>query len=239
MNTPLLGIASFALTQPASYSEAPSLAAQVAAGELPPVEERLPVNPLVVEPVERVGSYGGTWRTGLVGGGDSAWLHRTLFYENLLRRDPAWREIKSYRTPPSRGKPRAMPPPLPSPSETASAGAMGKPFTADDIVFWYEAMFLNESLTPVKPDWLMSEGEPVVVEQQDEHTVVFRFAGPKGLFLQDLANRDGELPTRYPRHYFERFHADYNPDVDTLVAEAGVSDWVALFNQRGSAPPSV
>src|SRR5690606_1154854 len=32
------------------YNEAPMLAEMVAAGELPPVEERLPVNPLVIEP---------------------------------------------------------------------------------------------------------------------------------------------------------------------------------------------
>ena len=34
------------------YSEAPALAEKVAAGELPPVDERLPDEPLVVEPVE-------------------------------------------------------------------------------------------------------------------------------------------------------------------------------------------
>ena len=44
-----------------TYSEAPMLAELVASGDLPPVEERLPENPLVVEPVERVGVYGGTW----------------------------------------------------------------------------------------------------------------------------------------------------------------------------------
>src|SRR5690625_5037538 len=38
--------------------EAPELAELVEAGELPPLEERLPKTPLVVEPVEAVGSYG-------------------------------------------------------------------------------------------------------------------------------------------------------------------------------------
>jgi len=58
-----------ALAQPA-YSEAPALAERAASGELPPVAERLPQNPLVVEPVERVGEYGGAWRTALLGGSD-------------------------------------------------------------------------------------------------------------------------------------------------------------------------
>ena len=44
------------------YGEAPMLAALVAAGELPPVDERLPVNPSVRTPLEEVGTYGGTVR---------------------------------------------------------------------------------------------------------------------------------------------------------------------------------
>ena len=40
-----------------TYQEAPMLAAMVEAGELPPVEERLPSNPLVVEPFDSIGTY--------------------------------------------------------------------------------------------------------------------------------------------------------------------------------------
>jgi peptide/nickel transport system substrate-binding protein len=36
----------------------------VAEGTLPPVEERLPEEPLVVTPLESVGKYGGTMRVG-------------------------------------------------------------------------------------------------------------------------------------------------------------------------------
>jgi len=37
------------------YQEAPMLAARVAQGDLPPVDERLPEDPAVVEPVECIG----------------------------------------------------------------------------------------------------------------------------------------------------------------------------------------
>ena len=47
-------------TASADYKEAPMLASMVAAGELPPVEERLPIEPKVLVPLEEVGSYGGT-----------------------------------------------------------------------------------------------------------------------------------------------------------------------------------
>ncbi len=41
--------------------EAPSLSARVERGELPPVEERLPEKPFVVETFDHIGQYGGTW----------------------------------------------------------------------------------------------------------------------------------------------------------------------------------
>src|SRR4030042_668336 len=46
------------------YTEAPQLAALVGEGKLPPVDERLPENPMVVLPVDSVGKYGGTWHRG-------------------------------------------------------------------------------------------------------------------------------------------------------------------------------
>ena len=58
------------------YRESPLLTQLVASGELPPVDERLPVRPLVLEPLaeagETVGRYGGTLSvTGLDPNGDS------------------------------------------------------------------------------------------------------------------------------------------------------------------------
>ena len=79
--------------QPQSYNEAPALAEQVEAGNLPPVAERVPEDAVVLTPVERVGTYGGTWRMALNGAGDGALLERTIGYENLLRYDREWKEI--------------------------------------------------------------------------------------------------------------------------------------------------
>ncbi|HET7770916.1 MAG TPA: hypothetical protein VFN74_19235, partial [Chloroflexota bacterium] len=46
-----------ALAQTMTYREAPSLAGK----GLPPVAQRLPQNPRVITPLERVGTYGGVW----------------------------------------------------------------------------------------------------------------------------------------------------------------------------------
>ena len=56
----------------AKYKEAPMLAELVKAGKLPPVDERLPKNPLVMKGYEGIGNYGGTWRRGFRGVSD-AW----------------------------------------------------------------------------------------------------------------------------------------------------------------------
>lgn len=219
--------------QPSEYREAPQLAQLVEAGQLPPVNERLPGNPVIVEPVERIGQYGGTWRTALVGGADFPWLDRTIGYENLVRWNPEWTEI------------------IPNIAESYEVNeesteftfrlrqgmkwSDGHPFTADDVMFWYEDVLMNEELTPVAPSWLVSGGEPVMVEKVDDTTVIFSFAEPHGLFQQFLAGGEGGSPTFFPRHYLEQYHADYNPEgIDVLVSEAGLESWVNLFQNRVS-----
>ncbi|MCB0114832.1 MAG: ABC transporter substrate-binding protein, partial [Caldilineaceae bacterium] len=104
----------------------------------------------------------------------------------------------------------------------------------DDIMFWYEAVFLTEELTPVKPAWLRRNEQNVVVEKIDDFTVKFTFAGPNGLFLKNAAQTNLDLTTRYPRHYMQQFHADYNDDVDQLVADSGQDTWIALFEEKAT-----
>src|SRR5688572_12293864 len=75
----------------AQYKQAPMLDEQVTAGKLPAVDKRLPKEPMVVKPLEKVGQYGGSWRMGLRGGGDDAALTRTVGYDYLLRWDIEWK----------------------------------------------------------------------------------------------------------------------------------------------------
>ena len=213
------------------YSEAPMLAERVAAGELPPVEERLPQNPLVVEPVERIGDYGGVWRMGMVGGGDKTLLTRTIGYDNLVRWDIDWTEV------------------IPNLAESWEVNgdateytfrlregvkwSDGEPFTADDVLFYYEDVALNEDISEDLRSFYYTGGEPVVIEKTDDYTLVFRFTSPNGLFLQNMATTDGRDILSYPAHYLKQFHAEYNEEnLDQLVQEAGVEDWVQLFETK-------
>ena len=224
---------SVARPSPAGYREAPMLAARVAGGELPPVVQRLPRNPAVVTPVERLGRYGGTWRMAMVGndGEPDVWmLVRTLGYENLVRWDPEWRRVI---------------PNLAQSVEVSDDATVftfhlrkglrwsdGAPFSADDILFWYEDVLPYTPLRPNTIPWLTDDDDPVVVEKVDDATVIFRFRTAQGLLLRHLAHPLSRLPTMYPRHYLSRFHPRYNPDLDRLVAAHGLRDWQELFTRR-------
>ena len=213
------------------YGEAPQLAEMVAAGELPPVEERLPKNPVVIQPVERVGAYGGTWRMGLVGYRDSSVIRAYAGYESLLRWDPTWSRIlpnlaQSYDV-----------------NEDATEFTFhlreglrwsdGAPFTADDIAFWYEADLLNEELRSSIPSHFKVNDIPLVVAKIDDYTVKFSFAGPNGQFPLVIAGIKSDWIAARPRHYLEQFHIDYNPEgIDALIAEAGVESWVELYSLK-------
>lgn len=230
----VMTLAASVSAQTTGYNEAPQLAQRVETGELPPVEERLPANPMVVPVVERIGDYGGTWRTALLGGEDFPWLGRTIGYENLVRLNPEWTEIipniaESYEI-----------------NEDATEYTFrlregtrwsdGHPFTADDIMFWYEDVIMNPEISPVgPPGWLRAGGEPVVVEKVDDYSVIFRFLEPNAFFLQNLAAGHGGSPIANPRHYLQQFHRNYNPDgIDALVQEAGFSNWNELFVNRAN-----
>ena len=77
---PLAAIPALTLAEAGGYNEAPALAALVEAGELPPVEERLPEDPLVVTPQESVGQYGGIWRQSVTLGTKNHAAHSIGYY---------------------------------------------------------------------------------------------------------------------------------------------------------------
>jgi ABC-type transport system substrate-binding protein len=76
-----------------SAQQAPPVMDQVAAGALPPLEERLPTEPFVVEPIEQVGRYGGDQTMGTLGVADGAIFTRFTKYENLARWNVEWTDV--------------------------------------------------------------------------------------------------------------------------------------------------
>ncbi|HEU5328788.1 MAG TPA: ABC transporter substrate-binding protein [Thermomicrobiales bacterium] len=222
---------------PTKFQEAPTLAEQVKAGKLPPVEQRLPKAPMVIQPIKSVGSYGGTWRTVYTGAADSAWFSRTVGYESLVRWDVDWKNLISD---------------IATKYEVSSDGkeftwhlrpgmkwSDGQPFGADDFVFWYEDVILNDQLTPVKPTWFMTAGKLGKVVKVDDSTVKMVFEQPNGLLLKKLAML-GMGTFIKPAHYAKKFHTKYNKaEVDKMVSDQHLADWAALFNKMVGTTPNV
>ncbi|HZC25793.1 MAG TPA: ABC transporter substrate-binding protein, partial [Actinopolymorphaceae bacterium] len=200
--------------------EAPALAGKVKKGSLPPVKNRLPDKPVVVDAVERTGVYGGDWTTVLQGSADTAWPNRILFYDYLLRWDPDWKR---------------MVPNLAERFEANTDGTAytftirrgikwsdGEPFTVDDIVFAQNDVLNNTELWPVAP-W------PAHAEKVDDLTVRLTLDKPDGLFLQRQATALGMYLVQHPKHYAMKFHPTYNKDVNALAKKAELQSWVDLY----------
>ncbi|MFW5835946.1 MAG: ABC transporter substrate-binding protein [bacterium] len=212
------------------YGEAPMLAEQVEAGELPPVEERLPSDPVVLDVHESIGQYGGVWRTTLLGGEDNSWMVKTADYDRMFRFRPNTVEVL---------------PNIATGYDVSDDSRVytihlregvrwsdGEPFDAEDVRFFYEVM--------THPDWKakltyysavdITNIEDVVVV--DDYTVRFIFDEPDALFTKNLATRNGHLPTHFPKHFVGQFTPMYGTDesIQAGLDKYNREDWVDLVD---------
>jgi peptide/nickel transport system substrate-binding protein len=110
----------------------------------------------------------------------------------------------------------------------------GEPFTAEDIMFWWNDVTLNEEISPAIPTWLIVGDQPPEVTSPDERTVVFSFAEPAGLFLFTMATFEGMTMLNAPKHYLTEFHIDYNSDAEEQARDAGYDTWSDWFSHHYS-----
>ena len=130
---------------PSSFQEAPMLAALVASGDLPPVEERLPTNPLVIEPADGIGKYGGTWFRAFTGPADGQNMERPL-KDHLLYFDTGMTDVQ-----PNIAESWTVNDDATVFTFTLRTGLKwsdGDDFTTEDIMFWYNQMLLNDEIPP-------------------------------------------------------------------------------------------
>jgi peptide/nickel transport system substrate-binding protein len=188
------------------FKEAPMLAERVEKGELPPVADRLPVNPLVIRPLKQIGVYGGTLRRALLGDivevpGVSKTLSDNLMgYERPLPTGVQLNLAEGYeycdegRTAIFRIR-------------QGVRWSDGAPFTVDDILFWYYDVMHNGDARDVAiPDsaWMV-DGKPIQMEKIDDHTLRIFSHKPLGRILYNFCT-DSSM---WPKHFFAPLHPTY------------------------------
>lgn len=208
--------------------QAPDLSARVSAGKLPPLKERLPDKPMVVRPVDRPGTFGGTLRRGetnMESPRNVGFLARASLMEwGLDDVEPVPALAESYEAGDG-GRVYTF---------VLRAGVKwsdGKPFTADDLAFYHDAVLANKKLTPVAPGWLRTGDTPVKIVKVDRQTVEFRFAEPNALLPRYLAMAANGFAITTPAHYLQQFHPDYvsAAKLKKMTADAKFDSWSDLF----------
>ncbi|UCH24405.1 MAG: hypothetical protein JSV66_10645 [Trueperaceae bacterium] len=219
----LLGAAVWA--QP--YSEAPTLEAQVAAGELPSVDERLPLNPAVMEPLESVGAYSDTIFVFVPDNSPWNTLQEETERGSYLGYIRADNEVVG-----NLAESFELADDFKSLTIHLREGAKwsdGHPFTADDVVFAFDAFHFDSRVSgSSQPFWLNKVRRAIKV---DDYTVRLETDDPFPVMLAKMGEpAGGDWHAYLPRHYLEKFHIDYNPDANEVAAEFGFDSWEQAFD---------
>lgn len=225
-----------------TFNEAPELAAKVAKNELPAVQQRLPQNPVVVKPEETVAKYGGVLRMAVVGqntliGSEIQWFmaeslvnpapdDATKMVPNLAE---SWKWSDDFKT-------------LTVNLRKGVKWSDGKPYTTQDVQFWWNDVLLNKELTPSPNSLFTRGGKLAELKVIDDFTFQWTFAQPYAIFVTYLGSwgfpRDA--PTSYPKHYLSQYHTAYGDKakIDAAMQAGGFKTWADFFaNQAAVTNP--
>ena len=211
------------------YNEAPMLAAMVASGELPPVDERLPIEPAVVyfAADDEIGTYGGTltvFHTSINPWADLG--YETEIGGYVIRANPDTNALEPLLVRRAEMADDAM-------SVTfylreGTKWSDGHPMTADDYVFMYEDAHWNDKVTTW--NWIPQIKRAIKV---DDYTVRFETDEPyHALLAKHASPPGGGWQVFHPFHYLKKWHINHNPDADALAKEEGFDSWDEAFNHH-------
>ena len=204
---------------------------EVKAGSLPPVAERVPAEPLVVDLEAKgrtPGRVGGTLRSMITRSKDVRQMvvygyARLIGYDHEYQlrpdilRDYTIEDGRIYTFHLRRGH----------------KWSDGAPFTSEDFRYWWEDVANNAELAPSgPPEFLRADGHLPKVTFPDEVTVRLEWPVPHNSFVQTLAQARPPFMYR-PAHYLRQFHEKY-ADAAVLKKEIRskrASSWAALHNK--------
>ena len=214
-----------------SYVETPLFAERVGKGELPPVAQRLPKEPLVVDLAAKGRSIGrpGGELTSLVARG----------------RDIRYMSVQSYARLVGYTEKLALEPDILAKLENENDQTFtfrlrdghrwsdGHPFTTDDFRYYWEDVAHNTEISPAGiPEFMMLDGKPPRFEILDERTVRYSWDKPNPRFLSQLAGPRDPFLYR-PAHYLKQFHTKYanKGKLEEAAKKQKLKSWAALHNR--------
>ncbi|MEW5816113.1 MAG: ABC transporter substrate-binding protein [Spirochaetota bacterium] len=211
------------------FYESPMLKEKVAAGELPSVKERLPEQPVVVQPIEAIGKYSDRPLRMDSVGQDTGVTHLSGSMD-FSRGVGRWNRsltkvvpdvVKGWQLSED-GKTHTIF------FRKGGKWSDGEPVTADDMLFWWEDVMLNDKLIPETPAPYMPGGELMKAEKVDDYTIRFHFAVsyPAAPMLV-IANWSFRL---LPKHFLKQYHIKYNKEANELAKKEGYDQWWELMN---------
>ncbi|NLB89837.1 MAG: ABC transporter substrate-binding protein [Clostridiales bacterium] len=228
--TVLLLLGSFTTALAQEWKESPLLAEQVAAGELPPVEERLPLEPYVSK-AEEIGIYGGTFRGAGFGPTHGQLDTEGMRMIGLLRLLPDATTVEPFIL-----KDFEVNEDFTKYTLSLREGMKwsdGAPFTADDFVFWYETIGSDADVAALlgiinAPMW-----ETAKIEKADDYTVLVVFEEPSPSFQVKMQKGGlGQHQIWAPKHYLEQYHINYNDKAEAIAKEEGHASWQIGFAEH-------
>ena len=217
---------------PVAPLETPYFAAQVADGSLPPVAERLPKTPRVIDlPAmgRETGNPGGTWRM-LMGDQRDLRMMTVYSYARLVVFDDKLNIVPDILQSIDIDHDKVFTLHL----RPGHKWSDGQPFTAEDFRYYWEDVANNPRLSPSGPNLaLLAGGKPPKFEVLDALTVRYSWDDPNPGFLPALAAAQ-PLFIFMPAHYLKQFNPKYadTAKLDKMVLDAHVMDWGALHERK-------
>ncbi|MBO1907288.1 ABC transporter substrate-binding protein [Microvirga sp. 3-52] len=207
------------------FKDAPFFADQLKEKKLPPLAERLPKVPIVVD---AAGQYGGDMVTLVPRPRDIRYIStftytRLVGYDRNLQLQPDL--LEKFDNEDDRVFTFTLRP--------GHRWSDGSPFTTEDFRYYWEDVAQNADLSPAgPPEFMMVDGKPPRFEILDERTLRYTWDRPNPRFLPQLA---GALDPGIYRAsaYLKQFHAKYadKAALDEKAKQQKLKSWAALHNR--------
>ena len=232
-----------------SARQAPMLQDLVKAGTLPPLEERIPMQSLVIGPGMlmpeehlplEIGQYGGEMRSpsstkATFTNGMIHTLEPILDVPEL--EGPIYSSVVRSYTVEEDGKSFVFN------MREGMKWNDGEPVTTEDVLFAHESVMLNPKITKTQEAYLKNGAKPsgtfMKLAIEDDYRFRVTFDEPYGAFPRQLTKPchwKGYQDLIKPAHYLKQFHADFTPlaQLEPLIKAQSLAagEWWTLFTTK-------